>query len=140
MERIQKLEEKVNEMSNDLKRLKGKVKKLQESGQANESGSAAKSNEIKYSGLTILEIKDLVGNNDSLQTITEVVLKKLFSEDELINCSITGKNTIKSNGKPRPALDQTRFTIFMDIVKSKAKEAQWKDIIEKVQNILKVLN
>jgi len=72
MGRIQKLEEKVNGMSNDLKRLKGKLKKLQTSSQANESGSAVKSDEIKYNGLTILEIKDLVGNNDPLETITEV--------------------------------------------------------------------
>ena len=127
MARMQKLEEKVKEMSNSIKRLKWKVKKLEERGPANESRSAAKPDEIKYNGLTISEIKGLVGNNDSLQTITEMVLKKLFCQEELINCPITGKNTIKCNGKPRPGLAQIRFTIFMDIVKSQVKEAQRND-------------
>ncbi len=65
------------------------------------------------------------------------VFKKLFTTEEIINSSNTGKRSIKSSDEgPRPALDQERFTVFMDIVLASC-EASRKDIVEKVQNVMK---
>lgn len=43
------------------------------------------------------------------QNIFTTLAKSLFSEDELVNSSRTGKRTNKCNDIPRPAIDQVRF-------------------------------
>ena len=76
-------------------------------------------------------------SNDPLSKIVDSVFKKLFATKEILNSYITGKRSIKSSDEgPRPALDQERFTVFLDIVLASC-EASRKEIIEKVQNVMK---
>jgi hypothetical protein len=64
------------------------------------------------------------------------LLKKLFTTNEILNCSITGKRSTKSNGEgPRPAFDQERFNVLMDIILSSC-EVSGKEIVGKVQNVM----
>ena len=102
-----------------------------------EAEPIAISKEKHYNGHTISDIKSFIRSTDSIAKVVDSVLKKLFTTDEILNCSITGKRSTKSSDEgPRPALDQERFDVFMDIILSSC-EASRKEIVEKVQNVMK---
>ena len=92
------------------------------------------SKEKRYNGHTISEIKSFIRSTDPIAKVVDGLLKKLFTTNEILNCSITGKRSTKSNDEgPRPAFDQERFNV--DIILSSC-EASGKEIVGKVQNVM----
>ncbi|CAB4034017.1 Hypothetical predicted protein [Paramuricea clavata] len=87
-----------------------------------------------YNGHTISDMKLFIRSSDSIAKVVDsVVLKKLFTTDEILNCSITSKRSTKSSDEgPHPALDQERFNVFMDIILSSC-EASRKEIVDNPQ-------
>ena len=78
-------------------------------------------------------MKSFIRSTDSISKVVDSVLKKLFTTDEILNCSITGKRNTKSSDEgPHPALDQERLNVFMDIILSSCKASRNK-IVEKVK-------
>jgi hypothetical protein len=70
------------------------------------------SKEKRYNGHTISEIKSFIRSTDPIAKVVDSLLKKLFTTNEILNCSITGKRSTKSNDEgPRPAFDQERFNV-----------------------------
>jgi hypothetical protein len=75
------------------------------------------------------------------QGAVEILIAKLFTQDELRNQSISGKKTVKCGANdPRLAMDQEKLSLLQDIVLNKFPNcASRKCIVEKIQNIQKVL-
>ena len=106
------------------------------------SGSRIKSevedkSETRFNGCTVNEIKGLIKGSDPLSKVVDTVLKKLFTHEEILNCSVTGKKSAKCAASPRPALDQERLNLFYDTVMSN-RETTKKEVLEKVQNVTKI--
>lgn len=72
------------------------------------------------------------------QCITSVTYS-LFTKEELVQCSISGKKSPKSDGQGRPALDQTKVVHLISAIQEHFPDTGRKTIIEKIQNIQKVL-
>ncbi len=71
------------------------------------------------------------------QKLWTAFLKSCSQLKRLLTPLLPVKRSKKSSDEgPRPALDQERFTVFMDIVLASC-EASRKDIVEKVQNVIK---
>ena len=73
-----------------------------------------------------------------LAYIVKLIALKLFTKDELISCSISGKRSARSTN-PRPPLDIGRFKVLTQLVSEKIPTASYPDIREKFQNVQKVL-
>ena len=49
-------------------------------------------------------------SDDNVSEIVSIMAKSVFSVEEIINCSRTGKKTVKcSSAQPRPALDSAKL-------------------------------
>lgn len=144
-----KLERDVDYLMGEVKRLKGRVKKLEHVGspetqkmetqkmetQKMES-KEAKTCQPQETTSSVVQI--IEGSNNVSQAIT-TLLKTLFTNEELKSCSITGKKSPKCIGQPRPPLDQGKFEKLCECVRAKFPGTEKKIIIEKIQNIQKVL-
>jgi hypothetical protein len=59
-----------------------------------------------------------LGNHD-VGIILKTLTYKLFSSTEVVNTSRTGKKTVNSGDKPKPALDSTKFEALQRAVMTK---------------------
>lgn len=133
--RFEILEEKVLHLQTDLRKMKKKLKVLEE-GQITSTPTKPKSvyEELRETLITNIESKT------TWQAALEAVIYKIFTEDDLKNCSLSGKKTNKcGEDGPRPAIDQDKLALLYDIILQRYQNATRKNLMEKVQNIQKVL-
>ena len=83
----------------ECSRLRRKIRKLEE-----------RMNEIENKTANHSEL-DLVShlNADNSCEVVSILARQIFTEEELKNCSRTGKRTIKCQASPRPPLDSAKF-------------------------------
>jgi hypothetical protein len=112
---------------------KGKQKEDSE-----DEGISGPSGQILHKKALMASVKDQTAMGPGYAV--KYLLFELFSREEVKRCSISGKKTIKCGDVgPRPPLDQKRFRILLEIVFDAFPTYTRKDIIERIQNIQKVL-
>jgi hypothetical protein len=63
----------------------------------------------------------------------------LFTEDDLVKCSRTGKKTVKSNDVIKPALDTHKLMILEKAVMTKIPSMSASALNKKIDNIIKIV-
>jgi len=119
------------------KKIKTLEEQMEEHTRKSNAGESLRSvNDNTYDGIyKAVELKS------TRKGAVEILIAKLFTQDELRNQSISGKTTVKCGANdPRLALDQEKLSLLQDIVLNKFPNcASSKCIVEKIQNIQKVL-
>ncbi|XP_060578416.1 uncharacterized protein LOC132735479 [Ruditapes philippinarum] len=118
------------ELKDDLRSLRRKIRKLEERVATLEKGKNSDPDEEKLKLVEHLE-------NDVQKTFT-ILVKSTFTDDELINSSRTGKRSNKCIGDPRPPLDSKRLETLERLVCSKTKLSK-ESFIKKLENLQKTL-
>ena len=106
---IQKLKEEVEQLKAEVSKIKKKLRLLGNSfngNKVNQASSVAAEKEKQpkgesYNGYTISELKSSIRPTDPVAKVVDSIFKKLFTTDEIINCSITGKKVLKVETKGR---------------------------------------
>lgn len=121
-------------LEKELRRLKKRVKKLEDA-----TSPASRTVGPLYNGFTEDQLQQLISNiaDTRFQEAVKVLSAKLFTEDELMNSSISGKKSAKSETY-RPALNSAKTEILVKLVCNQCKVLP-KDILAKLQNIQKVI-
>ena len=139
--RWEKFEEILDRLKYDMRKMKKKIKTLEEQMEEQKSTTSTGESLRSVNGNTHDELYKAVESKSTWQGAVEILIAKLFTQDELRNQSISGKKTVKcgTNG-PRPAMDQEKLSILQDIVINRFTNCtSRKCIVEKIQNIQKVL-
>ena len=139
--RWEKFEEIIDRLKYDMRKMKKKIKTLEEQMEEQKSNTSTGESLRSVNGNTHDELYKAVELKSTWQGAVEILIAKLFTQDELRNQSISGKKTVKcgTNG-PRPAMDQEKLSILQDIVINRFPNcSSRKCIVEKIQNIQKVL-
>ena len=104
-------------------------------------GQLLEKNVCKAEDQTNNELKKAVQFKSTWQGAVEILVLKLLSEEDLKNQSVSGKRSAKCGADgPRPPMDPSKLTLLQDIVINKfPNEASRKGIVEKIQNMQKVL-
>ncbi|CAG2223590.1 unnamed protein product [Mytilus edulis] len=116
----------IKELKDQVKRLKRRVEKLEEkasflSKAGNDTTNCSEmSDPIKYNGFTLNELKLSIEHVESCQPAIDILLRKMFTSEEITSQSVTGKKTSKcSFAGPRPPMDQTKLHVMSDILGAK---------------------
>ncbi|XP_045165386.2 uncharacterized protein LOC123529218 [Mercenaria mercenaria] len=102
-----------DELKEDVRYLRRKVRKLEEriaslaSAKTEENPDDAK-----------LALVEHLEESDVQQVLTTMTFS-IFSKDDLLNCSRTGKRTGKCVGTPRPPLDVAKLDMLERLVRKK---------------------
>ena len=92
-------------------------------------------------GVTMFGLRSVIENvpHEDLPAAFKVLSKMIFSEDELIGSSISGKRSVKSGSEIWPPLDAKKVNIMKTVIKGRYPKINHKAFIEKLQNVQKVL-
>jgi hypothetical protein len=127
----------IAEMKVQIDSLKKRVRKLEK-----EIKPAEKIEET-LNGHTLAELDSKIRHMDSsqMQDALKLIVRALFTDEELIERSISGKRSTKGqeNNTIRPALDQAKYGALETAMKNKWPEITHKWVTEKTQNVQKVL-
>ena len=77
-------------------------------------------------------------NKNDVQKVLVLLAKKIFTDEELMKSSRTGKRTVKCKGDPRPPLDARKLETLERVVRNKTSISK-KLFVSKFQNLQKVL-
>ena len=125
-------------MRKSLQSLKKRVKKLEQPGTSSSTNTVSQPRINGHSKEELLQEIDYLPQ-EAVKEIIKAVLFKLFSNEELKKSSISGKATSKTHGNPRQPLAPEKFSLFEEIVRKKIPSLTHREVVEKVQNIQKVL-
>ena len=94
-----------------------------------------------YNGKTEEQIKEMAHRlRGNLNEATKKLIQECFSLDDLLNCSVAGKRSVKcGQNDPRPTLDPARFDLVQRLVLDldHTKDRKW--LIGRIQSPQKVL-
>ena len=82
------------------------------------------------------EMKDIADTRPAY--LVKFLAFKIFTREELINCSISGKRSVTSK-ETRPPLSQDKFRLLKQLIAEKMPALGHNEIREKFQNVQKVL-
>lgn len=116
----------------EVRSLRKKMKKLEERVFALEGDRSAKSEDDVAN-----ELVAHLSESDITDTV-QILARHIFTEDEIINSSRTGKKTVKSGDCPRPPLNQAKFERLQRLVILKTKVSK-EVFLKKFENFQKVL-
>lgn len=102
-------------MKEDVRSLRRKLRKLEERVCALESKKPTVSDNGETENMKLVEHMD----STDVQRVLTTLAKAIFTDDQLINCSRTGKRTAKCSGPPRPPLDQQKLILLETVVRKK---------------------
>lgn len=114
-----------------MRRLRKKIKKMEEKTTAKEA------QQLEPAESQERELCREVELLSSPQDIVKKLAVRVFTREELITKSISGKRSAKSSESPRPALDPVKLSQIEHIARKKGVEHR--SFIEKLQNLQKVL-
>ncbi|MES9884887.1 MAG: BEN domain-containing protein [Sedimenticola sp.] len=131
----------MKELKGSLKAVKRRVKELEEhSGTRSPdlSLSAASEETNSFDGL-MRTVSHLSGTSDKeINAVIRDLTMKLFSKEDLRNCTRTGKKTNKTGDAPKPALDKMKLTLLERVVRTKSPSVTNELFKKKLDNILKM--
>ena len=105
------------------------------------SGNATHDNEVLINGKTQTYLRSKIQFQSSLYECVKILATEVFTEQELQDCSVSGKRTCKSSPVGvRPPLDQQTLQVIETIIKEKdPTTVNHKWFVEKIQSVQKVL-
>lgn len=93
-----------------------------------------------YNGLTEADLRHSVARlGTDGKSITKCLAKRMFSVEQLITCSVTGKRTGKCGDAPRPPLSAVYLAKLQDLVRELSPQYPRRDVLESINNVMKVL-
>ena len=153
---LSKLKDDMRSLQRKVRRLERMVEDIQRAGstktvavsspvpRASESSSFVETQTAKsltQSGLTEQDLREKVKiyGVGSKQEALKFAAKAIFTEEELIMSSVTGKKTGKSGATPRPPLDAEKLSLLKRIIQEIDPCIQQRYVTEGIQSIQKVL-
>lgn len=105
------------------------------------SGNTMQGDEVLINGKTQTYLRSRIQFQSSLYECVKILATEVFTEQELQDCSISGKRTCKSSpAGVRPPLDQQTLQVIETIMKEKdPATVNHKWFVEKIQSVQKVL-
>lgn len=129
------MERRVSQLEKELKELKRSVKSLK---RKKEEPKAAERSE-KDVGEILEAVTHLSSNTDKEELdCTKRMCYFVFSRDELVTCSRTGKKTVKSGEVPKPALDSKKLNLLEKAVLMKCTKMSCESFKKRIDNIIKM--
>lgn len=145
---LKRLEDKVKDLDTEQHKLKKKIKLINEKleeiiSKPTPSASIEMIPAQETVGVTEAELEKsvnhLTGTNDrEVNSIIKLVMFKLFTNENLINCSRTGKKTVKSGDIPKPALDADKYLLLERVVCRKCPNVSRDILKKKFENLQKM--
>lgn len=111
MKEFQAMEEELEDVKEELKCLKWKVRHIGETVQPLAEDSK------RYNGYTLTELKAMVQFEDDPYKAAHKILTVLFSDVYLLQHSVT-EQACNSRSLPKPKIDPELYTVYCDILKS----------------------
>ncbi|XP_065540076.1 uncharacterized protein LOC136016574 isoform X2 [Lathamus discolor] len=111
MKEFQAMEEELEDVKEELKCLKWKVRHIGETVQPLAEDSK------RYNGYTLTELKAMVQFEDDPYKAAHKILTALFSDVYLIQHSVT-EQACNSRSLPKPKIDPELYTVYCDILRS----------------------
>ncbi|XP_027652195.1 germ cell-specific gene 1-like protein isoform X2 [Falco peregrinus] len=108
---FQAMEKELEDVKDELKCLKWKVRHIGETVQPLAEDSK------RYNGYTLTELKAMVQFEDDPYKAAHKILNALFSDVYLLQHSVT-EQACKSRSLPKPKIDPELYTVYCDILKS----------------------
>lgn len=94
----------------------------------------------QFNGLTMYELEDFIRHKGSDGWIlTKILARKVFSEEQLKSCSVTGKRTAMCGSSPRPPLDCRCLEAIQKVVMGVCPDFTRDKFVTAIQNVQKVL-
>jgi hypothetical protein len=121
-------------LKEDVRSLRRKLRKLEERVCALESKEPTVRDNGEMEKMKLVEHMD----STDVQRVLTTLAKAIFSDDQLINCSRTGKKTAKCSGTPRPPLDQQKLILLETVVRKKTNVSK-ECFQKKFENLQKTL-
>lgn len=119
--------EEISYLKDELYRLKKRVRKLEDKDKKAEDKKDESSKEV------LLKQVELERNS---YTATKTLLGRLFTKQELLSHSVSGKAP-NSKTPAKPKFDGQKYAIFTDIMREKFPSLETKDLTAKVQAVQK---
>lgn len=137
-----RLEQSCDELSEEVAALKRRVRKLEKQQKDSTSTQKDKDEDQEidtsiYNGQTIKQLRETFQYTTNKREVLGVLARKMFTKDELIKSSITGKRGSKVD-TAKPCLDPTRLAYLQKLMIEHHSEVTHKWITEKLQNVQKV--
>ncbi|XP_040539127.1 germ cell-specific gene 1-like protein isoform X2 [Gallus gallus] len=110
-EEFQAMEKELEDVKDELKCLKWKVRHIGETVQPLAEDSK------RYNGYTLTELKAMVQSEEDPYKAAHKILTALFSDVYLLQHSVT-EQTSNARSLPRPKIDPELYTVYCDILKS----------------------
>ena len=93
-----------------------------------------------FNNFTIYELEDSIRHQGTDGSkLTKILARKVFSEEQLKSCSITGKRTLMCGNSPRPPLDSRCLEAIQKVVRGACPNFSRDKFIGAIQNVQKVL-
>ena len=126
------LTESISNITDELAIIKRKLRKLKRSQPAEQDPQVSQSTELEK------ECRLLLGNSTSLFKSVSVLRRKLFSVDEILNSSVSGKAP-NSKTVAKPKFDGTRLDLLRSLCLEVHKETNFPQITAKIQAVQKAV-
>lgn len=131
------MKECIDDMKDDLVNLKKKMRKLnRRKGQStapNSQGEHGQCNDLEN------ECRAMISNSTSLFNTVSILLRKLFTVDEILAHSVSGKAP-NSKIVAKPKFDGVRLELLKSLTLENHKEATSSQITTKIQAVQKAVN
>ncbi|XP_040430339.1 germ cell-specific gene 1-like protein isoform X1 [Cygnus olor] len=129
-EEFQAMEKELEDVKEELKCLKWKVRHIGETVQPLAEDSK------RYNGYTLTELKAMVQSEDDPYKAAHKILTALFSDVYLLQHSVT-EQASNTRSLPKPKIDPELYTVYCDILKSIFPGISSQTLREETQHIQK---
>uniref|UniRef100_A0A8C3CWG2 Germ cell-specific gene 1-like protein n=1 Tax=Cairina moschata TaxID=8855 RepID=A0A8C3CWG2_CAIMO len=129
-EEFQAMEKELEDVKEELKCLKWKVRHIGETVQPLAEDSK------RYNGYTLTELKAMVQSEDDPYKAAHKILTALFSDVYLLQHSVT-EQASNTRSLPKPKIDPELYTVYCDILKSIFPGISSRTLREETQHIQK---
>ena len=126
------LKESIANITDELATIKRKIRKLKRNQPAELDPQVSQSTELEK------ECRSLVGNSTSLFNTVSILLRKLFTVDEILAHSVSGKAP-NSKTIAKPKFDGARLDLLRSLCLEVHKEANFTQITAKIQAVQKAV-
>nr|XP_021151426.1 germ cell-specific gene 1-like protein isoform X2 [Columba livia] len=127
---LQAVEKEIEDVKEELKCLKWKVRHIGETVQPLAEDSK------RYNGYTLMELKAMVQFEDDPYKAAHKILTALFSDVYLLQHSVT-EQACNSRSLPKPKIDPELYTVYCDILKSIFPGISSQTLREETQHVQK---
>ncbi|XP_052260574.1 uncharacterized protein LOC127868737 [Dreissena polymorpha] len=138
-----KLEKKIADLEKETHKLKKRVKDLEQRASTSSCVESTPADTIEDQDKQLKALLALVAHLPSnTERDTNIIIRRLslhvFSKDELVTCTRTGKKTVKAGEAPKPALNSQKMELLEKAVFTKCPQMMLDAFRKKFDNVLKM--